>query len=107
MSTDPEEPYKSAEDVNSDSEKSDFVCSDDDSDVNSNNVSSEEEGEEQGSAVDEQNLVKHLSENYSYRINNFKPLPKETFVEASSFAFEAECQVDVKSEAEMKEWVVQ
>lgn len=93
---DPKEPYESAEDLNSDSELSDLVCSDADSD----SISPVEEDEV--SAADEHNLETHLNPpNYIYHINNFKPLPKETFLGASSFAFEVECQVSVKSEAEM------
>ena len=59
--------------------------------------------------TDEQIVRKVLPPYYSYRnrIIHFKSLSTRSFLRASPFAFEAELQVNLKNETEMRVWVAQ
>ena len=57
--------------------------------------------------TDEQIVRKFLPPYYSYRITHFKSLFTHSFLGASPFAFEAELQVNLKNESEMRAWVAQ
>ena len=57
--------------------------------------------------TDEQIVRKFLPPYYSYRITHFKSLSAHSFLGASPFAVEAELQVNLKNESEMRAWVAQ
>ena len=57
--------------------------------------------------TDEQIVRKFLPPYYSYRIIHFKSLSTRSFLGASPFAFEAELQVNLENESEMRAWVAQ
>ena len=57
--------------------------------------------------TDEQIVRKFLPHYYSYCITHVKSLSTHSFLGPSPFAFEAELQVYLKNESEMRAWVAQ
>ena len=86
-------------------EESDFTPSDMQSEDGDTSDDLDEKDEK--TEADEEIVRKFLPPYYSYHITHFKSLATHSFLGASPFAFEAELQVNLKNESEMRAWVAQ